>query len=229
MIQMKPKKKPRVSGPIDPDKLAGFVKRIEAVEEEQAERKAAKADLYTEVKSSGLKAKLVRKIIKERAKKADDAAEQEELDLYRHALGMPGATYRSVAERYNVPKSTLHRLVPREKNGTPPPHDPDTGEITESAVPETPPGEGTGTTAASGPGSALASNPDQPSIMPAPTVWHEVTSVWQAAEAERKAAREAERERRRAAHAALAAKNAAIDADPLIPPPHLDRRQKVAA
>lgn len=51
---------------------------------------------------------------------------------YRAALAMPGATYRSVAAKLDVPRSTLHRLVPKNARGTEPPHDPDTGEVIET-------------------------------------------------------------------------------------------------
>src|SRR4051812_25996754 len=117
MIRTKPKTKARVAGAIDPDKLAGYVKRIEAVEELIVAERDARTDIYTEVKMAGMKPKMVRKVIRERARKAEDAAEQDELDLYRHALGMPGATYRSVAEQFGKPKSTLHRLAHGFKMG----------------------------------------------------------------------------------------------------------------
>jgi uncharacterized protein (UPF0335 family) len=115
---IKAKKRAPAAQPIDPAKLKGYVERIEAVETRLVEERDARADIYTEVKASGMKPKMVRRIIKERAKKDEDAAEAAELDAYRAALAMPGATYRSVAEKTGMPKSTLHRLVPRAKNGT---------------------------------------------------------------------------------------------------------------
>jgi uncharacterized protein (UPF0335 family) len=136
MIRIKPEpKKRRVASAIDPEKLKRYVERIEAVEAEEADQKAAKKDIYVEVKAAGMRPKMVRKIVKERKAKAVDAAEEAELDAYRAALAMPGATYRSVAEKVGMPKSTLHRLVPRAKNGTEPKHDPETGEITETESP----------------------------------------------------------------------------------------------
>jgi uncharacterized protein (UPF0335 family) len=113
-------KKKHVDAPIDPEKLQAYVTRIEAVEELIVAERDARADIYTEVKSSGMKPKMVRKIVKERAKKAVDEAEEAELERYRAALAVPGATYRSVAAKTGVPRSTLHRLVPRdEKRDTP--------------------------------------------------------------------------------------------------------------
>ncbi len=129
-------KKKRAAGPIDPGKLKGYVDRIEAVETRIVEERDARADIYTEVKAAGMKPKMVRRIIKERAKKDEDAAELAELEQYRAALAMPGATYRSVAAKTGVPRSTLHRLVPRKSNGTEPPHDPVTGEVRDDAAPQ---------------------------------------------------------------------------------------------
>lgn len=127
MIKAKPKD--RTSGPIDPAKLKGYVERIEAVEAEEADYKATKKDLYVEVKAAGLRPKMVRKIVKERKKTEADKEDEAELELYRAALAMPGATFRSVAKDLGVPRSTLHRLVPRNKNGTsaPKPEDGDDG------------------------------------------------------------------------------------------------------
>lgn len=127
---MPKRNKLRVVQPIDPVKLKSYVARIETVEEEQAALKESKADIYTEVEAAGMRPKMVRKIIRERAKKEDDAAEQAELDRYRAALAMPGATIRSVAAQFNVPRTTLHRRVSHSReNGTEPPHDPETGEL----------------------------------------------------------------------------------------------------
>lgn len=132
MIRAKSKKQQQAEAPIDPSKLKSYVERIEFVEQEIVEQRGARADIYTEVKASGMKPKMVRKIIKERAKKEEDEAEKAELERYRAALAMPGATYRSVAAKMDVPRSTLHRLVPKNARGTEPPHDPDTGEVIET-------------------------------------------------------------------------------------------------
>lgn len=105
-------------GPIDPVKLKSYVERIEAVEAEEADYKATKKDIYVEVKAAGMRPKMVRRIVKERKKTEADAEDEAELELYRAALAMPGATYRSVSAKTGIPKSTLQRLVPRNKNGT---------------------------------------------------------------------------------------------------------------
>lgn len=105
-------------GPIDPAKLKSYVERIEAVETEEADYKAAKKDIYVEVKAAGMRPKMVRKLVRDRKKTEADAEEEAELELYRAALAMPGATFRSVSAATGVPKSTLQRLVPRKKNGT---------------------------------------------------------------------------------------------------------------
>ena len=128
---IKAKTKERVSGPIDPAKLKTYVERIEAVESEEADYKSAKKDIYVEVKAAGMRPKMVRKIVKERKKTDADAEEEQELALYRAALAMPGATFRSVSKDLGIPRSTLHRLVPRNKNGTKP-EDGDDG-ITDAA------------------------------------------------------------------------------------------------
>lgn len=130
-------KRKRAPAPIDPAKLQGYVARIEAVELRIVEERDARADIYTEVKASGMRPKMVRKIIKERAKKEEDAAEAAELERYRAAMAMPGATVRSVAAQFNVPRSTLHRrLSHSSENGTTTPHDPATGEVIEDAAPQ---------------------------------------------------------------------------------------------
>lgn len=120
-------------GPIDPAKLKSYVERIEAVETEEADYKAAKKDIYVEVKAAGMRPKMVRKIVRERKKTEADAEEEAELELYRAALAMPGATFRSVSAATGVPKSTLQRLVPRNKNGTAKPEDGGDG-ITDAAL-----------------------------------------------------------------------------------------------
>lgn len=123
----KPGHNSRAAGPVDPVKLKSYVERIEAVESEEADYKAAKKDIYVEVKAAGMRPKMVRRIVKERKKTEADAEDEAELELYRTALAMPGATYRSVSAQTGIPKSTLQRLVPRNKNGTAQPQDGDDG------------------------------------------------------------------------------------------------------
>jgi uncharacterized protein (UPF0335 family) len=100
------------------NKLESYATRIDRLEEERTAIGADIKEIYTEVKSAGFNPKALRKVLAER-RKPDDAQYAADLDAYRAALGMPGATYRSVAEELGVSKSKLQRLVPREENGTP--------------------------------------------------------------------------------------------------------------
>ncbi len=140
MIKIKPeggdgRRKPKVAGPVNADSLQGFVRRIENVETDEQSLRTDKKSIYSEAKDAGHTPKALRKIIQERKKKTD--AELEELlDTYRHALGM--ATYREVAEQFNIPRSTLHRLVPKNGNGTVPRQMED-GDLGEWVAPEKPP------------------------------------------------------------------------------------------
>ena len=73
--------------------------------------------IYEQVKSAGFNPKALRRVLADRRRKPD-AALQADIDLYRAALGEPGSTYRSVADRLGVSKSKLQRLVPRKNGGT---------------------------------------------------------------------------------------------------------------
>ncbi len=189
----------------------------------------ARADIYTEVKAAGLKPKMVRKIVKERNAKAVDEAEEAELDLYRHALGMPGATYRSVAAQFGTSKSTLHRLVPRTKNGTEPGHDPEAGEILAESDAALSDEQIARMRALAAAGDRAHAIRQLQNVMPTPTAWQEVTASREDHEARKQAERDEARERRRAAERRLAEFNARVDADPLTIPPHLDRRARADA
>jgi uncharacterized protein (UPF0335 family) len=116
------------AGPVDADRLKSFVERIERLEEERKAIGGDVKDVYSEAKGVGYDVKTMRQIVKERSQDAADRDEQETLlDVYRHALGM--GTYRSVAAQYGISKSKLHRLVPREENGTS--HNAERGELTD--------------------------------------------------------------------------------------------------
>lgn len=107
------------AGPIRADVLKSFVERVERLEEERKAIGSDVRDVYAEAKGVGYDVKTMKKIVQERRQDAADRDEQEALlDTYRHALGMPGATYRGVAEQLGVTKSKLHRLVPNESRGT---------------------------------------------------------------------------------------------------------------
>lgn len=120
------------AGPVNAERLKSFVERIERLEEERKAIGGDVKDVYSEAKGVGYDVKTMRQIVKERSQDAADRDEQETLlEVYRAALGM--GTYRSVAAQYGISKSKLHRLVPREENGTSArkPEDGDDG-ITES-------------------------------------------------------------------------------------------------
>lgn len=113
----------------DPNaRLKSFAERIDRLEEEKKAISGDVKDVYTEVKSAGYNAKALRKVLADRRRKSDDELAAD-MELYRAALGVPGATYRAVAEQLGVTKSKLQRLVPRNQNGTD--HDPATGEVIE--------------------------------------------------------------------------------------------------
>jgi len=76
-------------GGIAQDVLRSFVERIERLEEEKKNLADDIKDVYSEAKSSGFDAKILRKIIAMRKLEDSDRQEQEALiDLYAHALGM---------------------------------------------------------------------------------------------------------------------------------------------
>lgn len=76
-------------GGIAADRLKAFVDRIESQEIEKKEISDGIKEIYAEAKGTGFDATIIRRIIAERKKNADDLREQEELmDLYRQALGM---------------------------------------------------------------------------------------------------------------------------------------------
>lgn len=125
MIKAKPAANPN-------DRLKSFADRIDRLEEEKKAISGDVKDVYTEVKSAGYNAKALRKVLAERRRKSDDELAAD-MEMYRAALGVPGATYRAVAEQLGVSKSKLQRLVPREEKGT--------SATTETAV-AVPPGDG---------------------------------------------------------------------------------------
>jgi len=82
------------------EKLRSFVERIERVNVDIKELQGDRTAIYAELKANGFDAKIMRNIIKRRAKKPHDLQEFDELmDLYQHALGMgaPGPLFRLAA------------------------------------------------------------------------------------------------------------------------------------
>jgi uncharacterized protein (UPF0335 family) len=111
------------------NKVASYAERIERLLDERATIDADIKDIYTEVKSADLKPKVLRKAIANKRRKVDKQFEEDVEEYAALLLALPGATYRGVAEKTGIPKSTLQRRVPKASNGTSPPHDPETGEI----------------------------------------------------------------------------------------------------
>jgi len=74
---------------ITADELLAFIERVELERAEQAESKDREKEIFAEIKSRGFMTRPIRSIIKERARSADDVAEEASvLQLYREALGM---------------------------------------------------------------------------------------------------------------------------------------------
>lgn len=71
------------------DRLNSYLERIEAQNGRIKDETAARKEIYDEAKGEGLSAKAMRELIKLRAMKPDERAENEAvLDTYRAALGM---------------------------------------------------------------------------------------------------------------------------------------------
>lgn len=106
--------------------LKSFYDRVSRLEDDREALSADTKELTKEIKGAGYNAKAIKRLVKESRKKTDEQLEAD-LELYRSVLSMPGATLRSAAKYLGVPKSTLHRLVPRKSNGTSatPAHDSD--------------------------------------------------------------------------------------------------------
>lgn len=70
-----------------PDLLASFVRRIEALNSEIADRNADKSEIFQEARSEGFDVKIIRKVIAIRAKDpADLTAEEALINTYLAAL-----------------------------------------------------------------------------------------------------------------------------------------------
>ena len=71
------------------DELRAFVERIEAQNAAIKNETEARKEIFSEAKFRGYEGKALRRIIKDRARKPDDIAEEEAIiDMYRSALGM---------------------------------------------------------------------------------------------------------------------------------------------
>lgn len=74
-------------GPDHNGQVKSFVERIERLNEEKAGIAEDIKEVFAEAKSTGLDTKILRKLIAERKRDANERAEEEALlDLYRRAL-----------------------------------------------------------------------------------------------------------------------------------------------
>ncbi len=88
-IEHKPQSAEPEVGGIAADRLRSIVERIERLEEERRALAGDIKDIYTEAKSAGFDAKVLRALIRLRRQETAEVEEQETLlDLYRRALGM---------------------------------------------------------------------------------------------------------------------------------------------
>lgn len=77
------------TGGVAVDQLRSFVERVERAEEEIAEAKSARREIYAEAKATGFDVKALRQVIRLRKMEANDRQEQEEiLSLYKRAIGL---------------------------------------------------------------------------------------------------------------------------------------------
>ena len=77
------------AGGIAADRLKSFIERIERLEEEKAAIAGDVKEVYSEAKSSGFDAKIMRQIVRLRKMEPQERTEQEQLlDVYKQAIGM---------------------------------------------------------------------------------------------------------------------------------------------
>jgi len=76
-------------GEIAGDKLLRFIERVERLTEEGKAINASKSDVFQEAQSDGFDKKIMKQIIKDRAKDSHTLEEEEALlYLYKQAIGM---------------------------------------------------------------------------------------------------------------------------------------------
>ena len=89
---------PHAGETIDPDtaeQLTRFIERVERLTEEAKEINANKSDVFQEAKSKGFDPKIMKMIIKDRAKDPDALDKEEAIKhLYEQALGMHPAVVK---------------------------------------------------------------------------------------------------------------------------------------
>jgi len=76
-------------GNVAADQLRLYIERVERLEEEKKGMADDIRDVYSEAKSQGYDAKIMRQIVRLRKMKPDDRSEQDMLlETYKNALGM---------------------------------------------------------------------------------------------------------------------------------------------
>ena len=79
------------AGGIAAAQLKSFIERIERLEEENAAIAGDIKEVYSEAKSTGFDAKIMRQVVRLRKMDAQERAEQEQLlDVYKQAIGLVG-------------------------------------------------------------------------------------------------------------------------------------------
>lgn len=76
-------------GGIAADRLRSIVERVERLQEERKALQSDIKDIFAEAKSAGFDVKVVRQILRDRARDPQELEEEEALrDIYRVALGL---------------------------------------------------------------------------------------------------------------------------------------------
>ena len=135
---------------MDRERLKRDVERIEKHRQEKAAVAKSEREIFAALKGDGFNCKVVREILKRRAMD-DSAGWDAEVATYEAAVQSlelaaervrEGATYEQAATEHNVRKADLHHFV--QATAVPETeiteHDPETGEITETAD-RKPPGD----------------------------------------------------------------------------------------
>lgn len=88
-IAHEPKGENMVNGQLDKDQLLSLIERIEHIEEDEANLRADKKEIYKEAKDAGYDPKYVRKMVALRKMDQDELDETDEVTkLYRKVLGL---------------------------------------------------------------------------------------------------------------------------------------------
>lgn len=78
-----------MSDQVTADELRQIIERIEQINAEISDMTETRKEAFAEAKGRGFDAKVLRRLIAIRKRRADDVAEEEAiLDIYRNALGM---------------------------------------------------------------------------------------------------------------------------------------------